>query len=59
VRRAVHKKTNVLRAVKIIFKDYSDKEDQERLINEVNILRDLVDKKMKRFLILNRIIRIL
>jgi len=41
VRRAVHKKTNVLRAVKIIFKDYSDKEDQERLINEVNILRDL------------------
>ena len=59
MRRAVHKKTNVLRAVKIIFKDYSDKEDQERLINEVNILRDLVDKKMKRFLILNRIIRIL
>jgi len=41
VRRAVHKKTNVLRAVKIIFKDAADKEDQERLINEVNILRDL------------------
>jgi len=41
VRRAVHRKTNVLRAVKIIFKDTADKEDQERLINEVNILRDL------------------
>jgi len=41
VRRAIHKKTNVLRAVKVIFKDGSDKEDQERLINEVKILRDL------------------
>lgn len=41
VRRAVHKKTNVLRAVKIIFKDQSDKEDQERLINEVDILKGL------------------
>jgi len=41
VRRALHKKTNVLRAVKIIYKDASDKEDHERLINEVNILRNL------------------
>jgi len=42
VRRALHKKTNVLRAVKIIYKDASDKEDHDRLINEVNILRGLV-----------------
>ena len=43
MRRALHKKTNVLRAVKIIYKDASDKEDHERLINEVNILKNLVN----------------
>lgn len=43
VRRAVHRKTNLIRAVKIIYKDSTSKEEQERLINEVNILKNLVN----------------
>lgn len=42
VRKAIHKKTNQERAVKIINKSSTTKEDQEKLINEVNILRELV-----------------
>lgn len=42
VRRAIHKKTGQERAVKIINKSSTTKEDQEKLINEVNILRELV-----------------
>jgi len=41
VRRAVHKKTNMTRAVKIIYKESTDKEEQEKLINEVNVVKTL------------------
>jgi len=39
VRRAIHLQTNVTRAVKIIKKSLTCKEQQESLINEVNILK--------------------
>lgn len=42
VRRACHKKTNIVRAVKIIYKDSTDKKEQKRVINEVNVLKKLV-----------------
>ena len=42
VRRAIHRKTNLIRAVKIIYKESTSKEEQERVINEVNILKNLV-----------------
>ena len=42
VRRAIHKKTNLVRAVKIILKEATDPEDRERLVNEVKILKGLV-----------------
>lgn len=42
VRKAIHKKTGLMRAVKIINKSSTSKEEQEKLINEVNILRELV-----------------
>jgi len=41
VRKAIHKKTNVTRAVKIIHKAVATPEEQERLTNEVNILKSL------------------
>lgn len=44
VRRAIHLQTNVTRAVKIIKKSRTCKEQQERLINEVNILKKIVKK---------------
>lgn len=44
VRRAIHKKTNVTRAVKIIYKDNTDPEERKNLINEINILKKLVMK---------------
>lgn len=40
--RAIHKKTNITRAIKVVYKDRTDEEEQERLINEVNILKTLV-----------------
>ena len=42
VRRAIHKRTNITRAVKIIYKEATDKEEHDKLINEVNILKNLV-----------------
>lgn len=42
VRKAIHKKTGLMRAVKIINKSSTSKEEQEKLINEVNILKELV-----------------
>ena len=42
VRRAIHKKTNLTRAVKIIYKHSTTPEDHERLTNEVNMLKTLV-----------------
>lgn len=41
VRKATHKQTQMARAVKIIVKSSATKEEQERLINEVNVLKDL------------------
>lgn len=41
VRKAIHKLTKLERAVKIINKSAQSQEDQERLINEVEILRKL------------------
>ena len=42
VRKAIHKKTNITRAVKVISKSKTDSEAQKKLINEVNILKKLV-----------------
>jgi calcium-dependent protein kinase len=42
VRKAIHKATGIERAVKIISKSATSAEEQERLINEVEILRQLV-----------------
>lgn len=42
VRKAVHKITLQTRAVKIISKRTTSSKDQERLINEVNVLKTLV-----------------
>ncbi|CAD8205468.1 unnamed protein product [Paramecium pentaurelia] len=41
VRKAIHKSTNLMRAVKIIHKSQTTKQEQERLINEVEILQKL------------------
>jgi calcium-dependent protein kinase len=40
VRKAIHRKTKITRAVKVIYKQHDPKEE-EKLINEVNILRSL------------------
>ena len=42
VRKALHKKTNMLRAIKIILKETTNEEEISRLINEVKILKGLV-----------------
>jgi len=42
VRRAIHLQTNVTRAVKIIKKSLTSKEQQEVLINEFNMLKMIV-----------------
>jgi calcium-dependent protein kinase len=41
VRRAIHRKTNMTRAIKIIYKEQTEPDEQERLINEVNVLKGL------------------
>ncbi|CAD8079716.1 unnamed protein product [Paramecium primaurelia] len=41
VRKAIHKSTNLLKAVKIIHKSQTSKEEQERLMNEVKMLQKL------------------
>jgi len=46
VRRAIHRKTNINRAVKIIYKENTDADEQERLINEVTILKNLVIREI-------------
>jgi calcium-dependent protein kinase len=38
VRKAIHKQCGIMRAVKIIDKAKANKEEQERLMNEVAIL---------------------
>jgi calcium-dependent protein kinase len=42
VRKAIHKQSGMMRAVKIIGKAQTNKEEQERLMNEVAILQRLV-----------------
>lgn len=42
VRKAIHKASRLMRAIKIINKDQLNSEEQDLLINEVNILRELV-----------------
>jgi serine/threonine protein kinase len=42
VRQAKHRSTGQIRAVKIIQKHHQSKEEQEKLINEVKILKNLV-----------------
>lgn len=42
VRKAVHMPTNIVRAVKLINKDTTSKEERLRLLNEVQILKKLV-----------------
>ncbi|CAK95072.1 unnamed protein product (macronuclear) [Paramecium tetraurelia] len=41
VRKAIHKSTNLMKAVKIIHKAQTSKEEQERLMNEVKMLQKL------------------
>ncbi|CAD8110074.1 unnamed protein product [Paramecium sonneborni] len=41
VRKGIHKQTGIMRAVKIIHKSQTTKEEQERLMNEVQILQKL------------------
>ncbi len=45
VRKALHKVTGTVRAVKIINKNITSDEEQKRLINEVEISKRLVMKK--------------
>ena len=38
VKKAIHKKTGILRAIKTIKKDSTDPEEQQRILNEVELL---------------------
>lgn len=42
VRKAIHKQTSIHRAIKIINKASQSQEEQEKLLNEVKILKGLV-----------------
>ena len=42
VRKAIHKSTSIVRAVKIIFKDNSTPQELKRITNEVDMLKKLV-----------------
>jgi len=42
VRQGKHRQTGFIRAVKIIEKQYQSPEEQQKLINEVQILKQLV-----------------
>ena len=43
VRKAIHRATGMTRAIKIISKAATSQEEQEKLINEVDILKRLVE----------------
>ena len=43
VRKAMHKKTGAIRAVKMMLKSQTSEKDRERLFNEVEILKSLVN----------------
>jgi len=44
VKKATHKKTGLPRAVKVLKKAYLSEEEQEKVMNEVEVLRNLVRK---------------
>jgi serine/threonine protein kinase len=44
VKKATHKKTGLTRAVKVLKKAYLSEEEQEKVMNEVEVLRNLVRK---------------
>jgi calcium-dependent protein kinase len=41
VRKCLHKETKALRAVKIINKKYLEKEEKQKLLNEIDVLKML------------------
>lgn len=41
MRKAVHKATGIVRACKIIYKDATDAEDRKKLLNEVEIMKNI------------------
>lgn len=43
VRKALHKASGLLRAVKIINKNSTSEEEKTRLVNEVTIMKNLVN----------------
>ena len=44
MKKATHKKTGLARAVKVLKKAYLSEEEQEKVMNEVEVLRNLVRK---------------
>ena len=42
VRKAIHKETGLVRAVKMILKSSTSEEEKKKLLNEVQILKHLV-----------------
>ena len=52
VRKALHKKSNMYRAIKIMSKSNTSKEEQEKMINEIEILKVLVRKLLKSIIIM-------
>jgi len=47
VRRAIHIKSNITRAVKIVRIESMTNEEQERVRNEINVLKTIVKQKFK------------
>lgn len=60
VRKAIHKASNITRAVKIIARRHADSDQEEVIMNEVGILRELVHFFLSKldYLPFNRIILI-
>ena len=42
VYKAIHKKTKETRAIKMIMKESTAKEEEEKLMSEINVLKELV-----------------
>lgn len=43
MRKAIHKASNITRAIKIIARRHADSDQEEVIMNEVGILRELVN----------------
>lgn len=43
IRKAMHKKTNIVRAVKIVRRDTINKTEEDTLLNEIEILKGIVE----------------